>query len=77
MNKSQLLTFVNNTVSIQYQSTEMSIRMHGATAIVTGVYQLNGIAAAKPFTRRVRFVDTWLDQNGTWRVIATLTTPAN
>lgn len=77
MNKSQLLTFVNNATSIRYRSSEMSVRMHRATAIVTGMYQLNGIVAGKPFTRRVRFVDTWLDQNGTWRVIASLTTPAN
>jgi Domain of unknown function (DUF4440) len=77
MNKSQMLALVHNTGSIRYQSTEMSVRMHGATAIVTGIYQLNGIVAGKPFTRRVRFVDTWLDQNGNWRVIASLTTPAN
>lgn len=35
-----------------------------------------GYGAGKPFVRRGRFVDTWLDKNGQWIAIASLLTPA-
>jgi ketosteroid isomerase-like protein len=77
MDKPRFLAFVQNANSLQYQTREMSVTIQGATAIVTGVYQLNGFVAGKAFIRRARFVDTWLDKDGKWLVIASLSTPLN
>lgn len=77
MDKPRFLAFVQNATSLRYQTREMSVRIHGPTAIVTGVYQLNGFLGGKAFIRRGRFVDTWLDKDGKWLVIASLSTPLN
>jgi hypothetical protein len=53
----------------------MTVRLHGDTAIVTGIYRLNGILDGKGIDQRARFVDTWLEKNGKWVAIASLSTP--
>ena len=75
MNKAQLLAYVQMATSLRYLTSDMTVRLHGPTAIVTGTYRLNGVVAGKRIERRGRFVDTWLAKEGKWVVIASLSTP--
>lgn len=51
--------------------SEMSTRMEGNTAVVTGVYRERGRdEQGRPFDRRVRFTDTWIKRDGRWQVWA-------
>ena len=75
MDKSQLLNFVRNATSLRYKASEMTVRSHGRTAIVTGVSVLTGVVGGEPFTHRARFVDTWIPKDGQWRMIASISTP--
>lgn len=49
---------------------EMKIRMHGDTAIVTGVYHENGVDNRKTYDYRDRFTDVWMKKAGKWRLVA-------
>lgn len=50
--------------------TEMKVRMHGETAVVTGVYHEKGIDAQKTYDYRDRFTDIWMKKAGKWRLVA-------
>ena len=52
----------------------MSVHVFGATAVVLGVYRESGVAKGKPYVRRGRFLDTWQNENGVWRCIASQAT---
>jgi ketosteroid isomerase-like protein len=72
LNKAQMLASVRD---ISYrpdvlQSDNMEVRMYGNTAIVTGSYLEKGKDKGKPFERRGRFTDTWINLNGQWRCVA-------
>jgi ketosteroid isomerase-like protein len=45
-------------------------RVYGDTAVVTGVYQVKGTDQGKPYLRRGRFTDTWVNRNGNWVCVA-------
>ncbi len=76
MNKAQVLAYVQMATSLRYLTGEMTVRLHGRTAIVTaGTYRLNGVVAGKSIERRGQFVDTWLEKEGKWVAIASLSTP--
>ena len=75
MNKAQFLAYVQKATSLRYLTSDMTVRLHGDTAIVTGIYRLNGILDGKGIDQRARFVDTWLEKNGKWVAIASLSTP--
>jgi uncharacterized protein DUF4440 len=75
MTKAELFQFLRNTKSLRYLLEGIDVRLHGDTAIVTGLYRLSGFAADRPFMQRGRFVDTWMRRNGRWVAIASLSTP--
>ncbi len=77
LNKAQVLAYVQKATSLRYLAGEMTVRLHGSTAIVTGTYRLDGIISDRHFERRGRFVDTWLEKEGKWVAIASLSTPLN
>jgi ketosteroid isomerase-like protein len=52
------------------QSENMVVHMYGNTAIVTGAYLEKGKDKGKPFERRGRFTDTWVNLSGEWRCVA-------
>lgn len=56
-------------------SESMIVRLHGETAIVTGIRKTTGLERGRPFTRQDRFVDTWLYRNGSWVSFASVATP--
>lgn len=59
----------------QVAPESMSVRVHGNTAIATGVFRAKGVEGGKPYVRRERFVDTWVYKNGKWVCVATNATP--
>lgn len=63
--------------SQQQQVSPESLNVHvfGTAAIATGVMRVKGIEAGKPYTRRERFVDTWVYKGGTWVCVGTDATP--
>ncbi len=49
---------------------EMRIRMHGDTAVVTGVYHEKGVDSQKAYDYHDRFTDVWMKKSGKWHLIA-------
>ena len=74
-NKTDLLQFVQAASSLRYSSNDMTVRMHGSTAVITGSYRLEYLMAGKAFVRRGLFIDTWLQDGGKWVAIASVSTP--
>ncbi len=52
------------------QSSNMVVHSYGNTAIVTGEYFEKGIDKGKPWERRGRFTDTWMNLDGRWQCVA-------
>jgi ketosteroid isomerase-like protein len=50
----------------QIVNESMTAYMYGDSAVVTGIYREKGVKNGKPYSRRGRFTDTWVNQNGTW-----------
>jgi len=54
--------------------TEQSkVEVYGDSAVVVGVFRTQSMHKGKSVTRRERFVDTWVNQNHTWRCVASVT----
>lgn len=49
---------------------EMKIRMHGDTAVVTGIYHEKGIDNQRTYDYHDRFTDIWMKKSGKWRLVA-------
>ena len=50
--------------------SEMKIRMHGETAIVTGLYHEKGVDSQRTYDYHDRFTDVWMKESGKWRLVA-------
>ncbi len=63
--------------SDEEQVTPESISVHviAGVAIATGVFRAKGIENGKPYVRRNRFVDTWVNRNGAWVCVSASATP--
>jgi len=75
--KTELLSSLRSVDSLHYVIEDMVVRVHGETAIVTGRFQMSGLRGGKPFARQGRFVDTCLNSNGRWLIIASVSTPSS
>lgn len=53
----------------------LKVYVHGDVAVATGVLRVKGVEDGKSYTRRERFVDTWLRKGDNWVCIATNATP--
>ena len=73
--KQDLWAYLQTVDSLRYSMQEMLVRGHGNTAIVTGLFQMWGVQRGKPFMRKGRFVDTWLNREGRWVLLASVSTP--
>jgi ketosteroid isomerase-like protein len=63
----------NGDSAVHVEISEMSdlqVRMHGNTAVVTGAYHEKGTEKGKPYEYRDRLTDVWVNLNGRWQVIA-------
>ena len=59
--------------SVHVQVAEMSelrVRMHGSTAVVTGAYHEKGQSKGKDYEYHDRLTDVWMNVGGKWQVIA-------
>jgi ketosteroid isomerase-like protein len=59
--------------SVRVEVAEMSdlkVRMHGDTAVITGAYHERGISSGKPYEYHDRLTDVWMKVGGKWQVIA-------
>jgi len=52
------------------EQSDMKVRIHGDTAVVTGAYHERGTSTGKPYEYRDRFTDVWMRINGKWQVVA-------
>ena len=80
-NKAEFLASVKESgaqPSAQQQQVapeSLSVHVFGTTAIATGVMRVKGVEGGKAYTRRERFVDTWVSRGGTWVCVGTDATP--
>jgi ketosteroid isomerase-like protein len=58
----------------QIVNESMTAYMYGDSAVVTGIYREKGVRNGKPYSRRGRFTDTWVNQSGTWVCAASQST---
>jgi ketosteroid isomerase-like protein len=61
------------TSSIRVDVAEMSdlkVRMHGSTAVVTGAYHERGVDKGGAYDYRDRFTDVWMKSGGKWLLVA-------
>jgi len=50
--------------------SDLKVRIHGNTAIVTGSYHEKGDSEGKPYEYRDRLTDVWMKSAGKWQVVA-------
>jgi ketosteroid isomerase-like protein len=50
--------------------SDLRVRIHGDTAVVTGAYHEKGTSKGKPYEYYDRFTDVWMNMNDRWQVIA-------
>ena len=50
--------------------SDLKVRMHGDTAIVTGAYHEKGESNGKPYEYHDRLTDVWMRVGGKWQVVA-------
>ena len=58
----------------QINNEGVTVHMHGNVSVSTGIYRDKGVEKGKPFLRRGRFTNVWLNQNGKWECIASQST---
>ncbi len=75
--KSEFLASVKASSANQEQVApeSLTVRVFGNTAIAIGVIAVKGTKRGKSIVHRERFIDTWINKNGTWICIATDATP--
>jgi len=59
----------------QVAPESLTVRVFGKTAIAIGVIAVKAKENGKTVVRRERFIDTWINKNGSWVCIATDATP--
>ena len=50
--------------------SDLKVRMHGDTAVVTGAYHEKGKSNGKPYEYHDRLTDVWMKVGNKWQVIA-------
>lgn len=50
--------------------SDLKVRLHGETAIVTGAYHEKGDSNGKPYEYHDRLTDVWMKIGGKWQVVA-------
>jgi ketosteroid isomerase-like protein len=52
------------------EMTDLKVRMHGDTAVVTGAYHEKGESNGKSYEYHDRLTDVWMKVGGKWQVVA-------
>ena len=68
MNKQQFLAGItaNSYEPDQIVNDSMSAQAYDHAVVVTGTYREHGAEKGKPYVRRGRFTDIWVEENGAW-----------
>jgi ketosteroid isomerase-like protein len=76
MDKTEFLASVVNPALHPELITNESVTVHayGNSAVVTGIYREKGTFNGKSYSRRGRFTDTWVSQNGIWQCVSSQST---
>jgi ketosteroid isomerase-like protein len=76
-NKAEFLSHVRDPSSHPALEITESMTAHqfGATIVVAGVYLVKGVDHGKAYSRRGRFIDTWILEDGRWLCVASQSTP--
>ena len=75
--KAELLSDLQKLDSLRYSAEEMMVRVHGETAVVTGLFRITAVQRGKASVRQGRFLDTWLQTDGRWLMVASVSIPAS
>lgn len=59
----------------QVAPESFNVHVYNNVAIATGVMRVKGQENGRSYTRRERFIDTWILKRGTWVCIGTNATP--
>ncbi len=75
--KSEFLSSIKkaNVNEEQVAPESLTVRVFGNTAIAIGVIAVKETKGGKTVVHRERFIDTWINKNGSWICIATDATP--
>ena len=76
-NKQQFLASIKSASvsSEQINNEGVTVRLYNNNvAVSTGIYRDKGVENGKPFQRRGRFTNVWINQNGAWQCIASQST---
>ena len=78
-NKAQYVASLKDPASHEEQGVNetMTARVFGDSAVVIGIYRIKGTKNGKPFLRRERYLDMWVQQNGQWMCVASEVTLIN
>lgn len=61
----------DSSVRVQVaEFSDLKVRIHGDTAIVTGAYHEKGESSGKPYEYHDRLTDVWMKSGGKWQVVA-------
>ena len=52
------------------EMTDLKVRIHGDTAVVTGAYHEKGDSGGRTYEYRDRLTDVWMKIGGKWQVVA-------
>jgi hypothetical protein len=76
MNKARYLANLREPeprlLHIVNESTQ--VRFFAGSAVVIGIYREQGVRNGKAYVLRDRFVDTWVERNGSWICVASQST---
>ena len=61
----------------QAEPESISVHVFGDVAVATGIFREKGSENGKPYVRRNRFVDTWVNRNDSWVCVAASATPVH
>jgi ketosteroid isomerase-like protein len=51
-----------------FENHDMKVRVHGDSAVVLGITHAKGMSGGKPFDAQFEFTDTFVNDNGRWRL---------
>jgi ketosteroid isomerase-like protein len=52
------------------EMSDLKVRIHGTTAVVTGSYHEKGMSEGKAYEYHDRLTDVWVKSGGKWQVVA-------
>jgi ketosteroid isomerase-like protein len=71
LSKSGYIAANGSTVIVEISDmSDLKVRTHGNTAVVTGAYHEKGVNKGRPYEYHDRFTDVWMNITGKWQVIA-------